>query len=149
MFFLILPQLLIFLFLLIFFYLFTIKMLSPFPVSPLQTPIKSPFSLFLQGYSPTYPLLPQQPSIPLCWDIEPPQDRGPPLPLMPDKVILCYICDWSHGSLHVYFLVGDLISGSSGRVWLVDMAVLHMRLQTPSASSALPLTPALVSCAQS
>jgi hypothetical protein len=25
--------------------------------------------------------------------------------LMPDKAILCYICDWSHGSLHVYTLV--------------------------------------------
>ena len=24
---------------------------------------------------------------------------GPPLPLMPDKGIVCYICVWSHGSL--------------------------------------------------
>ena len=26
----------------------------------------------------------------------------PPLPLMSDKAILCYICIWSPGSLHVY-----------------------------------------------
>jgi hypothetical protein len=32
----------------------------------------------------------------------------------PDKAILCYICGWSHGSLHVYFLVGGLVPGSSG-----------------------------------
>ena len=33
---------------------------------------------------------------------------------MSDKAILCYICSWSHGSLHVYSLVGGLVSGSSG-----------------------------------
>jgi hypothetical protein len=31
---------------------------------------------------------------------------------MPDKVILCYIYG-SHGSLHVYSSVGDLVPGSS------------------------------------
>jgi hypothetical protein len=30
-------------------------------------------------------------------------------PLMPDKVILCYICSWTH----VYSLVYGLVSGSS------------------------------------
>jgi hypothetical protein len=34
---------------------------------------------------------------------------------MPNKVILCYICGWSHGSLHVYSLVGGSVPGSSGR----------------------------------
>jgi hypothetical protein len=33
---------------------------------------------------------------------------------MSNKAILCYICSWSHGSLYVYYLVGDLVSGSSG-----------------------------------
>jgi hypothetical protein len=33
--------------------------------------------------------------------IQPSQDQGPLLPLMPDKAILCYICSGSHGSLHV------------------------------------------------
>ena len=46
-----------------------------------------------------HPLLPHRPGIPLHWDIEPTQDQGPPLLLMPDKAILCYICIWSHGSL--------------------------------------------------
>ena len=36
------------------------------------------------------------------------------LPLMSDKAILCYICIWSLGSLHVYSLVGGLVPGSSG-----------------------------------
>jgi hypothetical protein len=36
------------------------------------------------------------------------------------KVILCYICGWSHGSHHVYILVRSLVHGSS-RVsgWLI------------------------------
>jgi hypothetical protein len=66
-----------------------------------------------------------------------------PVSLMPDKAILCYICSWSHGSLHVYSLVGDLVPGSSGEVWLVDIVVLPMGLQTPSAPSVFSLTPLL------
>jgi hypothetical protein len=64
----------------------------------------------------SHPLLPHLPSIPLHWDIEPLQDQGTSLPLMPDKAILCYICCWSHGSLHLYSLVGGLVPGSSGWV---------------------------------
>ena len=45
------------------------------------------------------------------------------------------------------FLVGGLVPGSSGRrgggVLLVDIVVLPMGLQTPSAPSVLPLTPPL------
>jgi hypothetical protein len=65
---------------------------------------------------------------------------------MPDKVILCYIRSCSHGSPHGYSLVGGLSTGSSscvcggGGVWLVDIVVLPMRLQTPSAPSVLYLT---------
>ena len=51
--------------------------------------------------------------ITLHWGIETSQDQGPLLPLMPDTVILCYISSWSHGSLHVYFLVGGFVAGSS------------------------------------
>ena len=43
----------------------------------------------------------------------------------------------------MYSLVGDLVPGSSGGVWLVDIIVLPMGLQTPSAHSVLPLTPPL------
>ena len=92
-----------------------------------------PLPCFYEGTpSMTYPLLPHYTSIPQHWGIEPPQDQGPPLPLMPDKAILCYVSSWSHGSLHVYFLVGDLVPGSSGEgVCLVDTVDLPMGLQTP------------------
>jgi hypothetical protein len=33
---------------------------------------------------------------------------------MSDKAILCYMCIWSHDSLHAYSLVGGLVPGSSG-----------------------------------
>jgi hypothetical protein len=59
--------------------------------------------------------------------------------LISSKAIFCYICTWSHGSLHVYSLVGGLVPGSSG-VWLVDIVVPLMGLQTPSAPSVLSLT---------
>jgi hypothetical protein len=68
----------------------------------------------------THQLPPPHPHIPLHWGIKPSQGQGPLLPLMPDKAILCYICSWSHGSLHVYSLVGGLVPGSSGRSgWLI------------------------------
>ena len=58
---------------------------------------------------PTYPLPHHHPSIPLHWGIKPSQNQGPPLPLMPDKVILCYICSGSHGSsLFGGFVLGAL-----------------------------------------
>ena len=55
-------------------------MLSPFPVSPLPSPYPIPLSS----------LPPPTPdshcsSIALHWGIKPPQDQGPPLPLMPEQ----------------------------------------------------------------
>jgi hypothetical protein len=39
---------------------------------------------------------------------------------MLDNAVLCYKCDWSHGSIHVYSLVGGLVPGSSGvSCWLI------------------------------
>ena len=117
-----LPKPLLFSYMMIFlnfywiFSLFTLQLLSPFPVSPPQIlyPILPPTaSMRVLSHTPS----PHHPSIPLHWGIEPSQDQGPPLPLMPDKAILCYICGWSHGSLHVYSLVGGLVPGSSG--WLI------------------------------
>jgi hypothetical protein len=61
---------------------------------------------------PTSPLLPPYPCIPLHWGIK--QDLGLLLPLMPNKAILCYICSWSRGSLHVYSLVDGLVLGVLG-----------------------------------
>ena len=65
---------------------------------------------------------------------------------MPDKAILYYISSLSHGSLYVYSLVGGLVLGNwgLGGIWLVDIVVLPMGLQTLSAPSVLPLTPPLV-----
>ena len=90
-------------------------MLFPLLVSPL----KSPYSI---------------PSPPALM-----KDQGPLLSLMTNKVILCYICDWSHGSLNVYSLVGGLVPGSTGWVWLVDIVVPPMGLQTPFAPWVLSL----------
>jgi len=107
----------------------------PFPVSPPQTLPCPPPPLCLYEDSPLSTHQPYCSSIPLCWSIKPPQDQGPPLPMMPDKAILCYICSWSHGFPHVY----SLVPGSSGLgVQLVDI-VLPMGLQFPSAPSVLPL----------
>jgi hypothetical protein len=90
-------------------------MLSPFLVSPLETPypIRPPHAS-MRMFTPTYPLLPLRPGIPLHWGIEPSQDLGTLLPSMSDKAILYYIWGWSHGPLHMYSLVGSLFSRSSG-----------------------------------
>ena len=48
------------------------------------------------------------------WGMKPPQDQASSLLLMPDYAVLCYICSWSHGSLHMCSLFGGLVSGSSG-----------------------------------
>jgi hypothetical protein len=65
----------------------------------------TPYSCFYEGAP---PLLPPCPHIPLHWDIEPSWDLEPLLPLMLDKAILCCMYGWSHGSFHVYSLVGGL-----------------------------------------
>ena len=43
-------------------------------------------------------------------------------------------------SMCMYSLVGDLAPGSSREIWLVDIVVLPMGLQTPWATLVLPLT---------
>jgi hypothetical protein len=70
--------------------------LSSFPLENSLPPSPSPCS-------PTHSLLLPGPGIPLHWGIESSQDKGPLLPLMTNKAILCYMCSWSHESLHVYF----------------------------------------------
>jgi hypothetical protein len=68
-------------------------------------------------HPPTHPLLHHSSSIPLHWVIKPPQDQGPPLPLIDktcsDKAILCYIYIWSHAFLPVHSLTGGLVPGST------------------------------------
>jgi hypothetical protein len=55
---------------------------------------------------PTSPLLTNPPTPASTPWHSPTQGQGPFLPLMPNKAI-CYICSCSHGSLHVYSLVGS------------------------------------------
>ena len=103
------------------FYLFAFQILSPFPVSPPQALyLLLPPPATEGSPQPAYPLLPQCPSIPLCWIIKLPQDQGAPFPVMPAKPILCYISSWSHGFLYVYSLVGGLVPVSfGGSGWLI------------------------------
>ena len=94
---------------------------------PLQTPTaQSPSFWFYEGVCPPiHPLPPYCSNFFLSNSIKPSQDLVPPLPLMPDKPSLCYIRSWSHGSLHVYFLVGVLVPGSSGvSGWLTSLLFL-------------------------
>jgi hypothetical protein len=60
-----------------------------------------------------------RPGIPLHWCIKELQAQGPLHPLMSNKAILCHICDKSHGSLHVYSLVGDSVRRNSGVLTLL------------------------------
>jgi hypothetical protein len=94
----------------------------PLPSFPSGTPLSHPPSpCFYEDASlPTHPFLPLYPGIPLYEGIQLLQNQGLLLLLMPDKAILCYICGWSHGSLHVYSLVCGLAPGNSGASdWLI------------------------------
>jgi hypothetical protein len=81
----------------------------PFPGLSFGNSLSHPTSpcLYESVPPPTHLFLPFLPGIPLHWGIEHSQDQRLLLPLMSNKVILCHICSWSHGSLHVYSLVGD------------------------------------------
>ena len=80
-----------------------------------KSAIPSHLSLLLWSCSPNHMSTPSSfLCILLCWVIEPSQDHEPPLPLIADKVILGYICSWSHESLHMSSLFGGLVPGSSG-----------------------------------
>jgi len=98
------------------YFLFTFQMLFPFPVPSHKPPIPSS-SPFYEGVPPPQP--PPLPASPPCHfptlgEVQPWHDQGLFLPLVP---ILCYICSWSHGSVHVYSLGSGLVPGTSG--WLV------------------------------
>ena len=116
----------------LFIYISNVIPFSTFPSRNLLSHPPSP--CFYEGaFLPTYPLLPHLSSIPLYWGIESPQNQGPPIQLMPYKAIFCYIYSWSHGSLHVYSLVGGLVPGSSGGTgWFILLLLLwgckHLQL---------------------
>jgi hypothetical protein len=110
-------------------FLIYISNVIPFPHWPSENPLSHhPFPC-----SPTQPLLLPCPGIPLHWSIKPSQEQGSLLPLKFYKAILCYICSWSHGSLHMYSLVGGLGLGSSeGTGWFILLFLLwgckHLQL---------------------
>jgi hypothetical protein len=81
----------------------------PFPGFPSENPLSHPFSPCSPIHQHPLPC----PGISLHWGIEPSENKGPFLLLMSYKVILWYICGRSHGSLHMYSLVGVLVPGST------------------------------------
>ena len=84
----------------------------------------APSFLFLRGCSANHTLLLSTLTL---TNAEPQTFTGPraPLPLIPDKAILCYIGSWSQGSFHVYSLLGVLVSGRSwGSGWLILLFLL-------------------------
>jgi hypothetical protein len=103
-------------FLLVILFIYILNVIVPFLGCPSAHSPAHDLSLWFyeSAPSPTHQLQSHCPSIPLLWGTEPSLDQGPPLPLVLDKAILCYICCWSHGSLHVYSLVSGLVTGSSG-----------------------------------
>ena len=118
------------------FYIY-ISNVIPFPGFPSRNPLFHPsFHCFYEGvHLPTHPLPPHCPWILLHWGIKPSQDQGPHLLLMLDKAILCCLCGWSNGSLHVYSLVGGLDPGSSGWsivLYLVSLVIVMLILDHPS-----------------
>jgi hypothetical protein len=56
--------------------------------------------------------------------------------LMPNRAIVCSICNRSHEQTHVYSLVGGFVHESS----TVSSSVLPMGLQSSAAPLVLPLT---------
>ena len=93
--------------------------------------------------TPTHPLQPQHPGIPLNWGNKTSQNQGlfPPIDAEQCHSLL-------HMRLKTWVSLCGLIRwwfspGSSGGIWLVYIVVLPMGLQTPSASLVFPLTPPL------
>jgi hypothetical protein len=136
----------------LFYWIFLIYISNIIPLSDYPTwnpPSHHPSACFYEGFpTSTHPLPPYHPHIPLHWGVKPSRHQGSLLPLMPDKAILCYICGWRHGSLHMYSLLGGLVQtlGNRGGGWgvcLVDIAVFPIGLKTPSAPWVLSLAPPL------
>ena len=110
-----------------------------FPLPKPTIPSESP--CIYEGSPPAaHPLLWQCPSIPLLWVIEPPQNQGAPLPVMPAKAILCSISSWSLDSL-LWVLFGWCFSPwELWGIWLIDIVVCPMWLQNSWDPIVLALT---------
>jgi len=89
---------------------------------PLPHPIPCPNPGFYEGaHSFTHiPFHLLDLTFPYTGGIKPYHDQGPLFPMMPNKAILCFICDWSHRSIPVFSWDGGLVPGSSGvSGWLI------------------------------
>jgi hypothetical protein len=135
------PTFTLFYILLDYFFIYISKVI-PFPGFPIpETPIPSSLPLLLWRCSSTHPPTPTYPPlIHLPWGIylafieQRTIDRILVLHKTKDKAITCYLCSWSQ----VYFLLDCLVPGSSGvGVWLVDIVVFPVGLQTTSTPSVL------------
>ena len=94
-------------------------MLSPFLVISSPIPALHAF-MWMDHNSHTHQLRSHCPGIPLHWSIEPSLKQELFLPLMSNKVILYYMCNWSNGSLHVCsFICGLVLGKSQGSGWLI------------------------------
>ena len=124
-------------------------------LSPLPNPlIPSPFPVSMSAFP--LPLIPSHlPTLAILYNdqaIEPSQVQGPPLPLMPGKAILCYICSWSHGFLHVQSLVGGLVPVNSGwssqliLFFLWDCNLLQFHQSYLISSTGVPMLSLMVVC---
>jgi len=110
-----------------------------------QSPLYEPLipSSFSFASKTMFPLSSYPSSIPLLSLFKPPQNQVPPLPLMANEAILCFICSWSHRLTPVY--PGWCFCSSE--LWQVQLIniILPMCMQSPSAPSVLPLTLSLES----
>jgi len=118
---------------------FTFQMLSSFLVSlPPHPPILLPPASMRELPQPLVSLLEHPPTL------GHPQDQGPPLPLMPDKVILSLLHKQLEPWVTSFVFFGWWFSPwEFWGFWLVASVVLPMLLQILSAPSVLPLTPPL------
>ena len=130
------------------FIFFTSKMIPPpFRVMPTHIhshhicPPSLPLCLNEDAPPPTHSLLPHNSSIPLHWSIKPPQNQGPPLPLMSGKSILGYICIWRHRAFSVHSCVGGLVPRSPG--WSASGHYSSYGVAIPFSSFSPSLAPTL------
>jgi hypothetical protein len=101
------------------------QMLSTFLVTPPEIPYPihtPPASMRVLSHQPTPPSQPW--NSPALGNQSFTGSRASPS-IDAKKAILCYICSWSHGFLHVYSLFGGLVPGNSGgSAWLILLVFL-------------------------
>ena len=95
-------------------YLFTFQILSHSRFPFWSTHTITPTPCLSEGAPSTHTDLPFHPGLSLNCHIKPTHAQGPFLPLVFNKDLLCLICGWNHGSLHVYYLGGSPVPRSIG-----------------------------------